>query len=223
MTKSRRMSAIFVILSCALFLMSSSIYADEDYLGSFNVQDGFYLEFFGIRNSIGGDFDDTSYLYRWDTIYDVPKVDAGYGFGASLGLRTDNAAFEVSYQRSTHDTFSSFTEIGEQEASLSILDFNAKFDIFEKDRVRPYLLVGLGLPWLTIPDSMIDTTYNDETFYGISGNLGVGLAYYFNPKVCITGGMIYRWLYFTSVEGVSIHDELSAGGPCFRLGIAFTF
>lgn len=220
MRKCNGKAALFIVLVFVLIDIVTPISAEES---AFYTQDGLYLEIFGVRNSVGKDFDDSISLLTSSALYDVPDVDAGNGFGISLGAKKKNTAFEFSYQRSTHDTSSSYVGIGDQTGYLNIFDMNAKIDIFAKEQVRPYLLLGFGIPWLTITDSMYDGSYDDETFIGLSGNLGAGLAYYLNPRVCLTGGMTYRWMIFTSVDGVEIEDDLSAGGPCFRLGLAFTF
>jgi hypothetical protein len=227
MENNKRWLAI-VVLSSLFFVIQSSLYAKDEKSkkGSSYVKDGIYLELFGVQNRVGGDFSAITYLETSSEVLDVPDVDPGYGFGISLGNRGEEGAFEISYQRSTHDTHSSFIDIGDQDGYLNIIDFNFKFDVFPKKQVRPYILLGFGFPWLTITNSLYDSyedSYEDATFIGISGNIGCGLAYYFTPRWCLTGGMTYRWMSFMTAEGRSIEDDLDAGGPCLRLGIAFTF
>lgn len=218
---------VIIVLSFLVFVLPSFLYAEDEKnnLKSFNIKNGTYLEIFGVQNRVGKDFYGT-YLTSTEAVADVPDVDPGGGFGISLGQRGERGAFEISYQRSDHDTHSYFTDIGDQKGYLNIIDFNIKVDVCAKERVRPYFLLGFGFPWLTITDSYMDV-YDDslqnETFLGISGNVGCGLAYFLTPRLCITGGMAYRWMFFTSVKGYSIEENLSAGGPCLRLGLAYTF
>jgi len=209
-----------------ILLMAPPACAEE----SSNVKDGFYLGLSLVHNGMSGDFDDTTFLVSPPDVYDVPDVDSGAGFGVMAGWRSSKGALEFGYQRSIHDTSSSFVDIGDSEASYNVVDLNIKFDIFAESDLfarhglRPYLLVGLGIPWLTIEDSMTDGySYDDETFVGFCLNAGAGIAYYFHPQWAVTGGVIHRWNWFGSVEGESIDDSLKERALGFTVGIAYTF
>ncbi|MBN2019632.1 MAG: porin family protein [Sedimentisphaerales bacterium] len=222
--------SIKVIASICLILcvtVVSSVQAEDQTSDSgFTVKQGFYIGAMYVNNSMSGDFDDTVFYTSGSKVYDVPDVDNGTGFGIVLGARGKDGAFELSYQRTNHDTSSSFVDIGDSEATYNIIDLNFKFDVFARDRLRPYLLIGFGFPWLTIEDSMYDDddgSYDDETFTGISFNLGAGLAYYLDPQWAITGGIIYRWNRFSSVEGKSLDDTLSEKALNLTFGVAYTF
>ena len=223
---SQKNLAAVIILSLIFVSVQNCLYANErDNEKSFYVKRGTYLEIFGVNNAIGGDFDDSRILYSYYSFYDLPDIDSGMGFGLALGLRDEKGALELSYQRSTHDTSSSFIFIGSQKAYLNALDLNLKIDAFAKDEIRPHILLGCGIPFLTIENSKLEGYYSfdDETFFGVSGHLGCGLSYFLNPQICITGGAAYRWMWFSSVDGVDIDESLSAGGLSFRLGLAYTF
>ena len=111
---------------------------------------------------------------------------------------------------------------------------NFKVDVFAHDQVRPYILFGFGFPWLTIENGLAELDYDyylddyvlsfeDETFFGFALNAGAGLAYYFHPQWAVTGGVIYRWNWFTSAEGSDLDDNLLERAFCFNVGIAYTF
>ena len=222
-----RDKVVIILLSFMVLSVSGFLNAEEsENEKPFSVKEGIYLELFGVYNQVGGDFDDSSVLVSFPTIYDIPDVDPGIGFGLALGRRYDKGAIEVSYQRSTHDTTSSFIGVGEQKGYLNTLDLNFKIDVFAKEKIRPHILLGFGFPWLTITDSQVElygVKNKDETFSGLSGNIGFGLSQFMNPQMCVTAGVMYRYMMFTSVDGLSIEDDLSAGGLSFRLGLSFTF
>jgi hypothetical protein len=183
-----------------------------------------------VYNNMSGDFDDTRYLVSSSGAYDVPDVQGGTGFGIVAGWRESRGALEFGYQRSNHNTFSSFGDIGESEASYNVIDMNFKMDVFQKidvlaqNRLKPYILLGLGLPWLTIKDSMTEGgSLEDETFWGFALNMGAGMAYYFHPQWAVTGGVIYRWNWFGSVEGTELANSLSESALGFTVGVAYTF
>ena len=211
-----------IILNMLAFVMTSAIYAKGDGY----VKDGTYLGVFFTKNNMSGDFDDTEYLYGSMEINDVPYVDNDTGFGFVLGGRVADGAVEFGYQRSKHKTNSIL--FGESEASYNVIDFNCKFDVFAQKRIRPYILFGFGIPWLTVEDGMMDLYppeeegIRDETFIGFALNAGCGLAYYFHPQWAITGGVIKRWNWFTLAEGDAI-DDLSEKTFCLNIGIAYTF
>lgn len=216
---STRKMMLFVCGVLVLGLSANGYAAD----GQFTVKNGFYMGMFLAQASVGGNFDDSRYYVSGGTLYDVPKVDDGQGFGIAMGGRFQRFAIEMLYQRTTHDTHTSFVDIGDQKAYYNTIDFNFKFDLAAESRMRPYFLVGFGLPWITIENSEYDGSYSDETFSGIAGNLGAGVAYFFTPRLCLNGEAIYRWASFSNVDGDSLDDDLTSEGPVFRIGLAYTF
>lgn len=217
--------AVWVCVIATLATESSIRAAEQG-----DIKDGFYLGFSFIHNSMSGDFDDTIFIVTDSEAYDVPDVDSGTGFGIVAGWRRQKGAVEIGYQRTVHDTSSSFEDIGDSEASFNVVDLNLKFDIFAeadffaRHRIRPYLLLGMGIPWMTIEDSASDgDSYYDETFVGFGLNAGAGIAYYFHPQWAVTGGIIHRWNWFGSVEGESLDDSLAERAFGLTVGIAYTF
>jgi hypothetical protein len=225
--KLRMKNILTIIMLNLLFLVSASVVYAQ---GSSYVKEGAYLGVYFTDARMFGDFDNTVSYYGYDEIYEVPYVDDGTGFGVVLGARTEKGAVELGYQRTRHDTIS----LGGDEASYNIIDLNFKVDVFAHDQVRPYILFGFGFPWLTIENGLAGLDYDyylddyvlsfeDETFFGFALNAGAGLAYYFHPQWAVTGGVIYRWNWFTSAEGSDLDDNLLERAFCFNVGIAYTF
>lgn len=214
------MKVIAGIYLMLCFTMATPVKADD----SEYVKNGLYLGVLFAYNGMSGDFDDSVFYTNGSTVYDVPDVDDGMGFGLILGTRTSKGALELGYQRTSHDTNSSFVDIGKSTAYYNVIDLNFKFDVFAQKQLKPYFLVGLGIPWLTIEDSQTNgVTYEDETFVGFDLNLGAGMAYYFHPQWAITGGVIYRWNWFGSVDGESIDNSLLEKALGLTVGITYTF
>jgi hypothetical protein len=218
-----------IMLNLFFFVTASVVYAQ----GSEYVKEGAYLGIYLTDSRMSGDFDNTRFYSAPGELVDVPYVDNGTGFGVVLGGRIPKGAVEFGYQRTRHDTLSLLT-LSEGEATYNIIDLNIKVDVFARDQVRPYVLFGFGFPWLTIENAHIeeeydyyfgdyDLSFDDATFFGFALNTGAGLAYYFHPQWAVTGGVIYRWNWFTSAEGKSLEDNLLERAFCFNVGIAYTF
>lgn len=194
--------------------------------GSTDVKDGLYLGAMFAYNHMSGDFDDSTFLVSSSDsdIYDVPDVDDGMGFGVLVGWRLDRYSMELVYQRSSHDTSSSFVDMDGSDAFYNLVDLDFKIDVFAQSKLRPYVLFGVGIPWLTIEDGSTDGfSYKDETFVGFDLGVGAGVAYYFTPQWAITGGVIHRWNWFNTVEGDGVHDTLMEKALGFTIGLAYTF
>jgi hypothetical protein len=194
------------------------------------VKNGLYVGALATYNIMTGDFDDSTFLVSSSAIYDVPNVDSGPGLGFILGCRAERGAIELGYQRSVHTTHSSFADIGESTATYNVIDFNVKLDVLRgvdflaRHRIKPYVLFGVGIPWLTIQDSATHGySLEDETFVGFDLAVGTGVAYYFHPQWAITGGLLYRWNWFGSVDGSTIADSLKEHALGITVGIAYTF
>lgn len=201
------------------------------------VKDGYYLGAMLTHNNMSGDFEGLSAYYgkgdlddeivNEDVIF-VPEVDNGVGFGIVLGRRLDKLSFEVGYQRTAHDTL-----FDDSDAAYNVVDLNVKIDVFAKDRLRPYVLLGGGLSWLTIenntfePDNSTpdpeDGTWDDTKFSGFCLNAGVGVAYYFDPQWALMAGLIHRWNWFNYGDGASLDPDLKERALSLTIGLAYTF
>lgn len=210
-------SSTIIELSLLILLVTSTVYAQD---GSY-VKDGTYIGGYFTKNNMSGDFNNQILGNPLGEFIVPAEIDDGTGFGIVLGHRQQKVAFELGYQRSRHD-LSLFVE----DASYSVIDFNFKVDVFERNQIRPYVLFGFGFPWITIEDGLYDyydDSVEDATYWGWALNAGAGVSYYFQPQWAVTGGLIYRWNWFTGAEGGSLQDTLLEKAFCFRIGLAYTF
>ena len=58
---------------------------------------------------------------------------------------------------------------------------------------------------------------------GFAFNVGAGVAYYLHPQWALTGGLIYFWNRFGSVEGRDLDNALSEEAFGLTFGIMQTF
>jgi len=58
---------------------------------------------------------------------------------------------------------------------------------------------------------------------GFASNVGAGVAYYLHPQWALTGGPVYRWNRFSSVEGNDFDNALSEKAFGLTFGITYTF
>lgn len=215
-----------IVLGLCIFILSligSHTCAEES---EFYVKEGFYIGGALVHNSIGEDFEgNTGYRYpATGQIAVVPSVDSDLGFGLFAGYRLEKWAFELSYQRVEHDTNNIFT--GRQDSDYNVIDFNVKFDVFPQGRFRPYVLVGIGAPWLNVDNVRTDNngaTWSNSTFKGYTVNGGLGMAYYFNQRWFLNAGAIYRWQHFRDIDGLHTSVDAMGSGINFSLGVAYTF
>ena len=186
------------------------------------VKTGTYVGILYGQNSVGGEFDDTLVLTGPSSVFDVPRVQSGSGAGLILGFRSAGAAFEISYQKSNHDTTSIL--LGRSQAQYRNLDLDFKFDFLAKESIRPFGLFGIGFPRLTIKGSKFDgASFSDATYSGLGLNFGLGAAYYMFPQWAVSATVLYRLTRFSTVDGVAIDGALKGPGMAYKLATTYTF
>ena len=223
-------AVVILCLGLSLSVALASPLGAEEETAAY-VKPGFYVGASFVHNSLSGDFDDTMAPISLPSgTLDVPDVDSGPGFGVVLGARRQRFALELGYQRTTHDTSTSLAQLQDLgyasgDAAYNVVDLNLKVDVFTWDRLRPYVLVGAGVPWLTIDNNKLNNNseVEDVTFVGWCLNVGAGVAYYFHPQWAVTGGAIYRWNWFTSGGDGGLPSDLEAQVLGFTVGVAYTF
>jgi hypothetical protein len=155
----------------------------------------------------GETFDGLTY-YReidGDEIAILPKLDKQHMFRGILGYRYEKVAIELSYERTSHN--GSFFE-GTGKATFQQVNVDGRFFFLTHGRVQPYLLVGGGIPWLTIKDGSFledepERGLGDGTFNGFALNTEVGMTVYPHPQIGIVLGYGYRPIWFAGVTGIS--------------------
>lgn len=192
----------------------------------FRAEEGFFVGIGLSYNTIHGDFDGESILVSPGEAFIVPSVENDYGPVFTIGTRSNQGAFELSYLYSTHD----ITWLGAKgEAEFSMINLDGKFFFMRDQKLQPYLLFGIGLPWLKVKDGSTDlVSVDDATFHGIGFNIGTGFQYFVHRKVAITPGVTYRWITYSSVSGaggdnVKIAKDLDGSGLHYNVGLIFVF
>ena len=140
-----------------------------------------------------------------DEIAILPKLDQQPMFRGILGYRYDRAAIEVSYERTSHN--GAFGD-GTGKATFQQVNVDARYFFLTHGRIQPYVLVGGGIPWLTIEDGSFlenepERGVGDGTFNGFALNSEVGVAVYPHPRIGIVLGYGYRPIWFHRVTGVT--------------------
>jgi len=190
------------------------------------VKEGVYVGITIPYNTISGDFDGNSLLASATEIIVIPKIESGMGFGALVGMRFKKGALELSYQNSAHDA----TWLGAKgTVAYNAIDIDFKIYPSTESQIQPFLLFGMGIPWLVVHDGAATfSAVGDATLRGFGFNIGGGVSYYFDPRICVNGGVIYRWINYSTATGVSgvtntIQDGLGGSGLSFKFGVTFSF
>jgi hypothetical protein len=156
----------------------------------------------------------------------LPELSSATGLAVAVGWRGGRGAIEAGYARGVHrGTF-------DREAHRSVLssiDLTGKAFLFKDSVVQPFVLGGFGFPWLSVEDGSATTTQlGDAVFRGGSVTAGGGVAVYVHPRVALTIGYDYRFLWLLRAKGVvSPYEELdpSVRGRMRNVtaGASFTF
>ncbi len=218
---SKKVGFWTVVLLSTLSISTGVLAQDTSY-----VKEGVYVGFNLTFNTISGDFDGNSLLASATEIILIPKVESSVGFGALVGMRFKKGALELSYQKSEHDA----TWLGTKgTVAYNAIDIDFKIYPSVESQMQPYLLLGMGIPWLVVHDGAATfAAVGDATLRGLGFNIGGGISYYLQPTICVNGGVIYRWISYSTATGVSgvsntIQDGLGGSGLTLKAGVTFSF
>ncbi len=189
---------------------------------------GFYMSLGASYNSIQGDFDGTKGLEGDSDVIILPDIDNAVGIDIRGGYGiNDQWAIEAELMSSQHDgTFERLT------GDVGYLSFgvNAKYSFRSTQTVQPYLLAGISSNVLVIDKGAADIStgeVDDATLSGIGFNFGAGVDNYFNEHISLTFGVTYRFVDYTTAEGVhedgAIDDGVDGSGFGVLLSTAFHF
>ena len=190
---------------------------------------GFYIGLGAAYNTFGGgDLDGSQALSDGREVIILPDLDSAVGFDLLLGQRMNDAwAIEFNFMSSAHN---GTWEGLKGDSTYTSVSFNGKYSFLRENRVRPYLLLGLGYQRLLIKKGAADIytgAVADASLYGYGLNFGTGIDIYLNQKVSVTMGVLYRYLEYTEAAGVhqsaSIDDGVDGSGFSFLLTTAYHF
>ena len=158
--------------------------------------------------TLDGETFDGMTLYReigGDEVGILPKLDKQHKFKGILGYRGKMAALELSYERTNHD--GTFFD-GTGEATFQSVDLNGRFFALTNGRFQPYVLLGGGIPWLTVKDGSFledepEKGFGDGSWKGYSVNTEVGVALYPHPQLGVMVGYGYRAIWFDRATGIT--------------------
>lgn len=156
----------------------------------------------------GETFDGWTY-YReidGDEIGLLPKLDSQKMFRGILGYRGEQAALELSYERTNHNGV--FGEVGIGKATFQQVNLDVRYFFQTHARVQPYVLLGGGFPWLTVKDGSFledepEAGVGDSRFRGYALNTEVGVTVYPHSQVGIVLGYGYRPIWFDRGSGIT--------------------
>lgn len=226
-----RLKRIGFLAAVLFFVFGISFYVQAAERKKYYAKEGAaYIEVIRPFNTIEGDFDGETILVGPDEIILVPKVEENNGgWGVLFGgrLNGEKVAIEFSYLRSNHN----ISFLGAKgEANYYLVNVDVKRYFLVNTPMQPYLVIG-WIPYgrLKVKDGSSTSTSVGDARFAINStglNFGGGLTFYFNPKVSLSGGVIYRWISYRAVEGVreierGIKGGLDGSGLNYVAGIAF--
>ena len=173
--------------------------------------EGVYLGFGGSprltfkADQFAGDY---GYVAEDDSeIFVIPSVNKRPVPRVVFGLRSRPLALEFSYDRAR------FTGdyLGVPLVSVyNAINVDAKFFFRTLTRVQPHVVIGMGLPWVTIEngsyppgsDPLVDPPHADASLRGPGLNTEVGLTAFATPRVGISIGYAFRTIKFNRARGI---------------------
>jgi opacity protein-like surface antigen len=214
-----RSSRSFRVAALAFLLLASAVPASSQEQNGFAKVGGYVGGSFVPKFTLDGETFDGMTAYRevgGDEIGILPKLDKQNMFKGILGYRGQKAALEFSYERTNHN--GTFFD-GAGEATFQSVDLNGRFFFLTNGRVQPYILVGGGIPWLTVKDGSFledepEAGFGDGSWKGYALNTELGITIYPHPQVGIVVGYGYRAIWFDRATGIT--DTLYDLRPRFR-------
>ena len=199
--------------------------------GAFAPATGPYVGGGVIYTSLEGDFDGDSSLVSsgpGNVQINIPSIDYGFGGRIAGGYRWEQAAVELAIQSSRHDdSFGGVTNT----AIYTSYDLNGYIYLpFPEPHVKPAIMGGFALPYLTLNHASSDGTFTaDGRLYGYGFNLGGAADIYVMKNLSIDVRAYYHWTRFDTAAGVGTgyHEikggDLNGDGWTFGLGASWTF
>lgn len=218
----------FRMLVISLFLINF-YYATNSFAQNEYAYDGIYLGIAVPFNKLGGDFDGERVVIDISVgeAVVIPKIKTQSGLGLTLGSRGNPFAGEINYYWSKHDA--TWLD-AKTETDFNIISLDSKLFLVNEQPIQPYLLVGVAYSWLIVKNASVNYYYSfdDARINGFGLNIGGGLAIYLGHRLAISAGIIYRYLEYSTMSGVSketieLDEPLIGSGVSYNAGISMTF
>jgi len=167
----------------------------------------------------------------------VPSFSDNRGLSVSVGHQSVTRSIELTYARSTHSSSATFVVPGvrrsllvfEGESLYNRINVDYKQFLTRRSRAQPYLLAGVGFPWLRVTErGLVSGSVVDAKFSGIGGDAGGGLSFFVHRRIAAHLGVAYRYDLFLSARGgerdwINIKDLVSVRGVQVSSGVSFAF
>lgn len=198
-TKLRRwMSATRPILFIfpAVCLLVSPVFPRDERA----VPGRFFFGAFTHMTSFKGEFDGRLVLGNEQRVFNIPKLDPKEGFGLTFGSVTPAGMWSISYASSVHRA--NFQD-HRGKAVFNALDLDGKAFLLKESSLRPYVLLGFHLPWITVRDGVErDVRISNATYFGLGVKGGTGIVIDIGDTFLLSGGVNYRVMGFMYVAGL---------------------
>lgn len=214
MKKPVAVFALFAVLILTGLQAEETVPKDETYVG-----------FGGIVSFLGGDFDGKMFFYDYTEAIAVPKVDPGFGFEVTLGIRSGHFGLEIFLNYAGSDGTFGNASYDVQRIQLGV---GGKFFPLPEQILQPFFSAGIGAEFLVVKDGSVNSLSErgDATFSGIDFRIGGGLAYYITSRFAVNLKAEFVHATFNEAEGVegvkkTISPSLKA--PGLACGVIFTY
>ncbi|MBN1272499.1 MAG: hypothetical protein JXB26_09530 [Candidatus Aminicenantes bacterium] len=198
--EKRKLQAAGIIFFLCLFLMRVPLHSQKAEEEAVYGDDGFFIGASFSFVSLEGDFDGNLILFNEKQAFITPRMEKGTGFGLNFGIKSRFGLWSFVYLRSTHKNM---FQGKEGESVFRVVGLDAMPFLMTWGRLRPYLLIGINIPWIIVKDgwTYYDSSGGDASFVGIGVNAGGGLLFHLQPRLFIRGTAAYRYLGFLYVSG----------------------
>ena len=169
----------------------------------------------------GKDFDGERFVTGGGSSEVMPDFD-GTGYRVSFGRQYRNLDWEGNVEIAEMDgPWMGFPMEGRRTA------LNFDFRKYWLNRVRPFVLFGLGLQHMKVDDGSTDLVIvEDATFKGGGFRFGGGVQVPLRPRWSLMFQTVYRWEGYGDVSGVvsgEIESRVSGRGLSSTAGMRFVF
>jgi hypothetical protein len=180
------------------------------------VKEGFFIAVSGHDLDYKGDLDGKLDLWHFDLVFHIPKLKNNISAAFGFGIIHASWMWEISYLRSN---LTASLEAGSTPGLFQALQITGRTLILRDFPVKPYISLGISIPWLRIDNGA--ELYGQKlkaSYIGMEAVIGAGLAVRIGPAIFLHGGAVWRLggFFYASGEGPGrdiTHLSVGQGGP----------